>query len=415
MQPFVVSLVATWVTGSISFTSNGFSPILGLFRPSLLSRNNVYRSDKHVDSTLLMAGSQGVSARVSGSWYPRPFVDEDEFDGDDEVDDVLDDKKWFYANLEQKSVALMARLIKQRLTSIRTGEHVEGVSIASETNKAFQMARGRFLDLTCRVEGEQVLESLFDDDEAAGEEVDVVKGAIIALQSLTMVGCQVGVKGSPEQLERRVSHLQTVNDDVNALRDLDVWDADSIRRLKYRVDQTAGLQLLAEIKWKRSAQGAFDLLVALGAWTKHEDLSLLRSGFPLRFTEEDEEAAKQVIALVIGDSFICINARVSNIMVTWSPQAAANTHDPDELLGIRRNLCNHKVYTIDGASTTDIDDGLSVEVVQSDDGSERHRLWVHISDSDHFAPRYSRIFQVAKRRATSLYLPQGSIPMFPSR
>lgn len=92
-----------------------------------------------------------------------------------------------------------------------------------------------------------------------------------------------------------------------------------------------------------------------------------------------------------------------------------NENDPDDLLEIRQNMCNEKVYTIDSASTMDIDDGLSVETIKNEDGEERHRLWVHISDSDQFAPRYSRVFQIARRRATSLYLPQGAIPMFPSR
>lgn len=92
-----------------------------------------------------------------------------------------------------------------------------------------------------------------------------------------------------------------------------------------------------------------------------------------------------------------------------------NPHDPDELLGLRKNLRHEKVYTIDSESTSEIDDALSVEVIQNDDGSEKQRFWIHIADVDRFAPRGSRIYQVAKKRAISLYLPQGSISMFPSR
>lgn len=88
--------------------------------------------------------------------------------------------------------------------------------------------------------------------------------------------------------------------------------------------------------------------------------------------------------------------------------------DPDTMLDIRRDFTDQKVYTIDGASTTEIDDGLAVEVIQRNDGSKGHRFWIHIADADRWAPRDSDLFEVARKRATSLYLPHGSIPMFPS-
>jgi exoribonuclease R len=125
----------------------------------------------------------------------------------------------------------------------------------------------------------------------------------------------------------------------------------------------------------------------MGVWKKHEDLALLRSGFPLRFTREETNAAKA---------------------------AFDSTHDPDHILGLRKDLRHMKVYTVDSASTSEIDDGLSIEVVKKDDGTERHRIWVHIADADRWAPRDSVLFETARRRITSLYLPHGSISMFPS-
>lgn len=90
-------------------------------------------------------------------------------------------------------------------------------------------------------------------------------------------------------------------------------------------------------------------------------------------------------------------------------QASATKRDPDELLGIRKDLRDQKVFTIDGASTSEIDDGLSVELVEG-----KYRIWIHIADADRWAPRDSELLQVAKKRGTSIYLPQGSIPMLPS-
>lgn len=88
-------------------------------------------------------------------------------------------------------------------------------------------------------------------------------------------------------------------------------------------------------------------------------------------------------------------------------------HDVDQLLNIREDLTHQKVYTIDSASTTEIDDGLSVEKYTKEDGSNGMRFWIHIADAERWAPPGSRIFEIAKKRGTSLYLPQGSIPMIP--
>ena len=61
----------------------------------------------------------------------------------------------------------------------------------------------------------------------------------------------------------------------------------------------------------------------------------------------------------------------------------------------------------------EVDDGLSVEIIKDADGNERKRIWIHIADADRWARRDSEIFKSAQSRATSLYLPSGSIPMFP--
>ena len=72
-----------------------------------------------------------------------------------------------------------------------------------------------------------------------------------------------------------------------------------------------------------------------------------------------------------------------------------------------------KVFTIDSAETSEIDDGISLENYTAADGTERHRIWVHIADADRWAPRSSKLSDIARRRVTSLYLPPGSIPMLP--
>lgn len=332
--------------------------------------------------------------RMSKRWYPRTdYLFNDDSQSSTEREDEFDD-------LELRSIQLLAALVRNRLNHARE-RNVEYINKTNEgdsmlisddigrkeemKNWAYLLAKGRFLDLTCSLEGEEVLENLFNCKEAVAEEKDVVRGAVTALQSLVIMGTQVGVTGSPKQLKKMVAHLRQ-KDNCAGAHD-DIWDAECVKRLKFELDQTAGTQLLAELKRKRTTQGAFDLLVELGAWRKHEDLPLLRSGFPTRFTDEEEEAAKEAEIMAV---------------------------DVDELLQLRKDFRREKVYTIDGASTSEIDDGLSLEVLTNDDGSVRQRFWIHIADADRWAPRNSKVFKAAQRRATSIYLPTGSVSMFPT-
>lgn len=75
--------------------------------------------------------------------------------------------------------------------------------------------------------------------------------------------------------------------------------------------------------------------------------------------------------------------------------------DPDA--AIRQDLTHHEVVTIDDASTRDIDDGLSVEVMP--DGG--HKLWVHIADPTRWLTQGDPLDVEARRRAKTLYLPTG--------
>ena len=68
------------------------------------------------------------------------------------------------------------------------------------------------------------------------------------------------------------------------------WDGHAIRRLKFHRNVKLGKEVLAKLIRKRTAQGAMDLVVEMGVWGRHEDTALLRSGFPIRFFEEEERA-----------------------------------------------------------------------------------------------------------------------------
>lgn len=76
---------------------------------------------------------------------------------------------------------------------------------------------------------------------------------------------------------------------------------------------------------------------------------------------------------------------------------------PDPDAHIRVDLTHHSIVTIDDASTTEVDDGLSVEELP--DG--RRRLWVHVADPSRWLQPGSDLDLEARRRASTLYLPVG--------
>jgi exoribonuclease-2 len=136
---------------------------------------------------------------------------------------------------------------------------------------------------------------------------------------------------------------------------------------------------------------------------------------------------------------------------TWSAgfpddllaQAAALAARADEAWPgdeTRVDLTRLKTVTIDDADTREIDDALSLEPWSSSEGigpdpalgaesgpgpssstaaaqsptdPSGWRIWIHVADPGRLVPAASPLDQEALRRASSLYLAGGSVPMFP--
>ena len=88
---------------------------------------------------------------------------------------------------------------------------------------------------------------------------------------------------------------------------------------------------------------------------------------------------------------------------------AAAAFDETDLDG-REDFTDDVVITIDPADARDFDDAVSLT---RDPDSGHWQLTVHIADVAHFAPPGGALDREARRRATSVYLPQRVIPMFP--
>ena len=140
------------------------------------------------------------------------------------------------------------------------------------------------------------------------------------------------------------------------------------RDLLHRADVTA-------------ADAPFKLLVRLGIWDEDENLLLLRLGVPTIFRPEalqEAHAAREMI-----------ERQATNV-------------------GRRRDLTALHAMSIDSELTHDIDDALSCEVT---DGLIT--VGIHIADPASVIRPDMLLDREACERVTSIYFPEGKIPMLP--
>lgn len=123
---------------------------------------------------------------------------------------------------------------------------------------------------------------------------------------------------------------------------------------------------------------ARDFLRKAGYWNRQTHVALLRHRVDESFADDVEIAAKAIY-----------DARLNEAG--------------------RRDLTCLNVFSIDDAETLDVDDALSLEFMP--DG--HYRLGVHIAAPAAAAPFDSPIEREARRRASSVYLPEKCIPMMP--
>ena len=125
----------------------------------------------------------------------------------------------------------------------------------------------------------------------------------------------------------------------------------------------------------------FDILVAAGVWSKHENIPLLKSDLPVAFSHRARQQAETLLCQPFAALF----------------------DDPG-----RKDFCHLRPITIDGNGTLDFDDALTIEKAE-----EGWLVGVHISDVAHYVPPGSPLFEEALARGISIYFPEGQVPMLP--
>ena len=139
-------------------------------------------------------------------------------------------------------------------------------------------------------------------------------------------------------------------------------------------------KMLAEAHLQRP-HDPFHILVKAGVWKENENIPLLRSDLPVNFSLQAIQQAETLLQLTPDSLF----------------------NDP-----ARKDLTHLKPLTIDGATTLDFDDAITLEEVE-----EGYLIGVHISDVAHYVKPGDPLFLEAMNRGTSIYFPRTQIPMLP--
>ena len=130
----------------------------------------------------------------------------------------------------------------------------------------------------------------------------------------------------------------------------------------------------------KTESAVFQALVKLGVWDKNENIELLRQEVPEDFSKET------------------LNAAVK----------AVESRQPISIEAQRKDLRSLPLMTIDGQTTLDFDDAISIQ--EEDD---HYIIGVHIADVGQYIKKDDIIDREARKRASSIYMPDKKISMIP--
>jgi len=89
-------------------------------------------------------------------------------------------------------------------------------------------------------------------------------------------------------------------------------------------------------------------------------------------------------------------------------EVVAASHDVKDDGSPTRDLTGLDTFTIDGLTTSDLDDAITIE---ENEGS--FRVWIHIADVARWIPRDSVLDRWGRQTGESIYLPERTVHLFP--
>lgn len=128
----------------------------------------------------------------------------------------------------------------------------------------------------------------------------------------------------------------------------------------------------------------FDIMVRIGVWQQNENTNLLKYEIRIEFPPPVMSQAAELVKNAMDGTLL------------------------QSTVAERLDLRHLRLITIDGQSTLDFDDALSIEKV-----GDGFRIGIHIVDVGHFVRKDTPLDREALSRGSSIYMPDCKIPMLP--
>ncbi|MBI1974501.1 MAG: ribonuclease R [Candidatus Zambryskibacteria bacterium] len=154
-----------------------------------------------------------------------------------------------------------------------------------------------------------------------------------------------------------------------------------------------------------SAQGGFDKEKVQVKITKWIDPSKSPTGEVIRRIGTAGEHNAEMLGIVYESGFeVDFPPEVEKEANAWKEK-----HEKENKLKDRKDFRDVTTFTIDPADAKDFDDAISIKKLDNGD----YEIGVHIADVSHFVIPNSNLDKEAKKRGTSIYLVDRTIPMLP--
>lgn len=190
-----------------------------------------------------------------------------------------------------------------------------------------------------------------------------------------------------ELIHKGAQTIRAIFEQGNSLGETTRWQEECLKLLRdfYLYGSDADNSDIARHMLKEAdlngIHDPYHVLVKAGVWNRNENLPLLRSNLPVGFCLSARQQAENILQSRMEELF----------------------DDKGRL-----DLTHLTPVTIDGATTLDFDDALTIERE-----GEHYLVGIHISDVAHYVRPGDPLFQEAMQRGTSIYFPEGQIPMLP--
>jgi len=258
---------------------------------------------------------------------------------------------------------------------------------------------------------------------------EVVKGELTSASPVELVELYLGRKPKPDEVCAFVRLIlqERIYFRFKSFEEIEVLPEEEVQNILHQREKERERQLLRE-KLKefiqRLSEGAIiayneDFIEALKQYVLYENEQALGRDLYNVLSELNLANPQKIFLLLVKAGVFKEDENLELLKFRYPREFSARAHiQAEECLRLKLKEISHfnrfqdltflDTYAVDSAETQDVDDAFSVE-----DREDVKTVYVHIADVSSFISVGSPLFEEALERASTLYLPDETIPMLP--